>query len=100
MMKNIRKDNQGFTLIELLVSIAIAAIVAVAIAAFMIVGSRTYASTSSEVNLQYEAQLAFNQLQDLIIDTSRGVNYSYIAAGDGIDGTETEVLRDSEIEEA
>lgn len=96
-MKNIRKDNQGFTLIELLVSIAIAAIVAVAIAAFMIVGSRTYASTSSEVNLQYEAQLAFNQLQDLIIDTSRGVNYSYIAAGDGIDGTETEVLRDSEI---
>ena len=97
MIRNIRKDNQGFTLIELLVSIAIVAIVAVSIAAFMIVGSRTYASTSSEVNLQYEAQLAFNQLQDLIIDTSLGVNYSYIAAGDGIDGTEIEVLRDSEI---
>ncbi|MDO5574137.1 MAG: prepilin-type N-terminal cleavage/methylation domain-containing protein [bacterium] len=97
MIRNIRKDNQGFTLVELLVSIAIAAIVAVSIAAFMIVGSRSYASTSSEVNLQYEAQLAFNQLQDLIIDTTLGVNYSYIAAGDGINGTETEVLRDSEI---
>lgn len=91
------RDNKGFTLVELLVAIAIAAIVAVSIAGFMIVGSRSYASTSSEVNLQYEAQLAFNQLQDLIIDTTLGVNYSYIAAGGGIDGTETEVLRDSEI---
>lgn len=71
------RDQKGLTLVELLVAVAIAAIVAISVGAFMIVGARSFSSTSSEVNLQYESQLAFNQLQDLVIDTSLGVTYKY-----------------------
>lgn len=85
------KDQRGLTLVELLVALAIAMIVAVSVAAFMIVGARSFTSTSSEVNLQHESQLAFNQLQDLVIDTSLGITYAYMPA-DG--SAEVKVLAD------
>lgn len=77
MRTGIRKDQKGFTLVELLVAVAIAAIVGGAVFGFMIVGARSFSSTSTEVNLQYEAQLAFNQLQDILIDTAVGIDYIY-----------------------
>jgi len=89
-----RHNQKGFTIVELLVAIAIASIVTVTVGGFMVVGARSFSSTSSEVNLQSESQLAFNQLQDLIIDTALGVTYSYVpASGSG----EIKVLSDSEI---
>lgn len=89
------KNNKGFTLVELLVATAIIGIVITAITGFMVVGSRTFASTSTEVNLQYESQLAFNQLQDLIIDTSLGVAYSYVPNGGSMTEHGVEVLDDT-----
>lgn len=77
MQKGIRKDQKGFTLVELLVAVAIAAIVGGAVLGFMVIGARSFSSTSTEVNLQHEAQLAFNQLQDLLIDTTVGIEYMY-----------------------
>lgn len=77
MRTGIRKDQKGFTLVELLVAVAIAAIVGGAVLGFMVVGARSFSSTSAEVNLQHEAQLAFNQLQDMIIDTAVGIDYMY-----------------------
>lgn len=91
------KNNKGFTLVELLVATAIIGIVITAITGFMVVGSRTFASTSSEVNLQYESQLAFNQLQDLIIDTSLGVTYTYIDSSGSIADEGNKILSDIDI---
>ena len=69
------EKQSGFTLVELLVSIAIFSIVSAAIFGFIVVGSRNYTTASTEINLQQEAQLALNQMSDVIIDTTRSVNY-------------------------
>lgn len=88
------KNQKGFTLIELIIVIAILSIVSISIVGFMIAGTKSYAASSSEVNLQKEAQIVMNQLEDLIIDTSKAVTYSYQA-----DESDSEhlVVKDSEI---
>ncbi len=73
--KSINRDNRGFTLVEVLIAVALVAVVGTAVFGFMTVGARTFTSTSADVNLQSEAQLAFNQMQDLIIDTAIGIDY-------------------------
>ncbi len=73
----IRLNNKGLSLVELLVAIAIVVVVGGSVFGFMAVGAKTFSSTSSEVNIQSESQLAFNQMQDLIIDTAIGIDYGY-----------------------
>lgn len=80
---NCINDQRGFTLVELLIGIVILSLVVVAIGSFMVVGSRSYAAANTEIILQQEAQLAMNQISDVIIDTTRSVNYAGYAAGDG-----------------
>lgn len=82
-----RKDQKGFTLVELIIAIAILAIVTLAVCGFIVVGSRSYTSSNTDIMLQQEAQLALNQISDVIIDTTDSINYG--------DGTEL-VLKDSE----
>lgn len=72
-----KADNRGLTLVELLIAIAITSVAAVAIFGFIVVGARSFSSTSSDINIQHEAQLVFNQLQDLLVDTAIGVDYMY-----------------------
>lgn len=79
--KQFCKNNKGFTLVEVLVAVGILGIALVAITGFMVVGAKTFTSTSSEVNLQYESQLAFNQLQDMIVDTQRGIKQAAVTGG-------------------
>ncbi|MCR5604623.1 MAG: prepilin-type N-terminal cleavage/methylation domain-containing protein [Lachnospiraceae bacterium] len=78
---SVKKDNRGFTIVELLIAVALVGLVGSAVFGFMTVGARTFTSTSSDVNLQSESQLAFNQMQDIIIDTAVGIDYSYAPAG-------------------
>lgn len=69
-------DNQkGFSLIELIVAIAILTIVGGAVVGFCMSGTSSYKTVSTEVDLQYEAQLAVNQLSDLLIDANHGVGF-------------------------
>ncbi len=82
-----RKDHKGFTLVELIIAIAILAIVTLAVCGFIVVGSRSYTSANTDIMLQQEAQLALNQISDVIIDTTDSINYG--------NGTEL-VLKDSE----
>ncbi len=89
--KNKRLDNSGFSLVELLIAVLIATIVGASIFGFMTVGAKTFNYNSADVNLQNEAQLTFNQMQDLIIDTSIGVQYFAKS------GSLTEVSSDAEI---
>lgn len=79
--RQIASDRSGFTLVELLICIAILSIVAASVCSFMIVGSKSYASANTEISLQQEAQMALNQMSDVIIDTTRSVNYVGYPAG-------------------
>lgn len=90
--KRMRKDQRGFTIVELLIAIAILAIVVAAVCGFILVGSRSYASANSDISVQQEAQLALNQMSDVLIDTTRSVNY----AGYDASGKPVLALKDSE----
>lgn len=71
-----RPDRKGFTLVEVVVSLAIMAIVSGSVAAFIIAGNRSYIRGNNELTLQEEAQLAANQIIDLIIDVEKGINFT------------------------
>ena len=87
-----RKDQRGFTIVELLIAIAILSIVVAAVCGFILVGSRSYATANSDINVQQSAQLSLNQMSDVMIDTTRSVNYVGYDAG----GNPTLALKDSE----
>lgn len=78
MRKNYFVQNEGFTLVELVVTLAIMAIAGTAITSFILVTQKNYNSKAADTQLQTEAQQLVNQLQDLMIDTARGVSYSYV----------------------
>lgn len=73
--QKIKLNNEGFTLVELLLSIMILAIVSTAIFSFMIVGSRMFTKTNLEVDMQYEAQIMKNYMNDLITDTTKQLQF-------------------------
>ena len=87
-----RKDQRGFTIVELLIAIAILSIVVMSVCGFILVGSKSYASANSDINVQQEAQLSLNQMSDVLIDTSRRVNY----VGYDSDSKPHKALKDAE----
>ncbi len=74
-----KKNNLGFSLVELVASIAILAIASVAILHFLNTSTTHYQKENSEVDVQYEAQIAANQITDFLIDAQKGVRYTYDA---------------------
>ena len=72
-----RKDNSGFSLIEIVAALAILAIASVAILRFLNTSTIHYQKENGEVEVQYEAQVATNQITDLLIDALKGVKYTY-----------------------
>lgn len=68
------KENRGLSLVELLITIAILAIVLAAATSFMITGSRSFAKGNADSELQKEAELAVNQVLDMIIDVNGGMD--------------------------
>lgn len=91
-VERMKKDQRGFTIVELLIAVAILAIVVASVCGFILVGSRSYASANSDISVQQEAQLALNQMSDVLIDTTRSVNY----AGYDASGNPVLALKDSE----
>lgn len=77
MRTHTREKNRGFSLVELIITIAIMSIVGGAITSFIVMTQRNYNNGSAETELQTEAQLVSNQLQDLMIDAAKGISYSY-----------------------
>ena len=83
------KTNKGLTLVELIVTIALMVIVGGAITSFVVVAQRNYNYGVADADLQYEAQLLSNRMQDLMIDTAKGISYEYtgeLASGDPSEG--------------
>ncbi len=90
--ENCMRDQKGFTLVELLIGVVILSIVTAAVCSFIVVGSKSYAAANTEIMLQQEAQLALNQISDVLIDTTRSVNY----AGYTEDGTPVLAVKDAD----
>ncbi|MBD5445048.1 MAG: prepilin-type N-terminal cleavage/methylation domain-containing protein, partial [Lachnospiraceae bacterium] len=70
------KDNRGLTLVELLITVTILALVIAGAATFMLAGSKSFAKGNADSNVQGEAELAVNQIEDLIIDVNGGVDFT------------------------
>ena len=66
-------DHRGLSLIELIVSIAILSIVVGAIFGFFLFSMRSYNKDSGETNVQREAQMTVNRLQNQIVNTTTGI---------------------------
>lgn len=69
------RNNKGFSLIELIVAVAILTVAGVAIFGFVVNTSNSYSQTNKEVKLQYEQQLAVNQIRDMIVESDKGIYY-------------------------
>lgn len=72
--------NLGFTLVEMIVAFAVLGVATLGIGGFFVTSARSSAGTSSQSQVQNEAQLAMNQMERLIIDTGLGLNYNVITA--------------------
>jgi prepilin-type N-terminal cleavage/methylation domain-containing protein len=71
-----KKNNRGFSLVELVVVVAILAVVGVAVMGFLTTSSNLFKHVSTDVDLQEEAQITMNQLENLLINAEAGVNYT------------------------
>lgn len=68
------KNNKGLTLVELIVTIAILSLVGIGVGTIINQSLRQYRMSNTEVSLQQEAQLAGNQLTNLVLDANDGVS--------------------------
>lgn len=69
------EKNKGFTLVELLVTFAILSIVLAGVTSVMVAGSKSFSKGNADANMQNQAQLVVNQIEDMVIDTNGGVYY-------------------------
>lgn len=65
-----RKSNKGFTLVELLMAVAVFSIVMVGIISIMSSSLKAYSNSNLDVNVQEDAQLVANQLEELLSDAT------------------------------
>lgn len=67
--KRIKKmNNKGLSILELIIAIAIIGILSVSIVHSMVTSSKTYYKSSTEAQLQSEAQLVANSITEIAID--------------------------------
>lgn len=69
------RNNKGFSLVELIVALAIFGIAGVAVFGFTVNSSRLYQRSNVDVKLQYEQQMAVNQIRDMVVESDKGIYF-------------------------
>ena len=69
------RNNKGLSLVELIIAIAILAIAGITIFGFVSNTSNAYSRASKDIKLQYEQQMAVNQIRDMVVESDRGVYF-------------------------
>lgn len=69
------KNNKGMSLVEVIISVAIVSIVLVTITSFMVTGTKLFGNSSNEIELQRNAQLVLNNIENRIVDAQLGANF-------------------------
>jgi len=69
------RNSKGFSLVELIVALAIFGIAGVAVFGFTVNSSRIYQRSNVDVKLQYEQQMAVNQIRDMVVESDKGIYY-------------------------
>ncbi len=80
LFKKMIKQNKGLTLVELLCAIAIFSLVGTTVYSMMVISARNYQRDSVEIELQQEAQMTANTIQNLVMDANE-VTYSCTIGG-------------------
>lgn len=70
-----KQDNKGFSLVELIVAMAIFAIAGVAVFGFMVNSTNMFRRANVDIKLQYEQQLAINQIRDMVVESDKGIYF-------------------------
>lgn len=89
----ILKNDNGFTTIELILAIAIAGIIMGAVGTFLTFNLRGFNITKDIIDIQYEAQLAMNQMTN-IAQESTGIMVIEDSSGTDLSLTTTPVSPD------
>lgn len=63
-------DNRGLSLVELICAMAILSIIGTIVGGILVVSAQSYDTGINEAELQQEAQMVVNQINDLVIDTT------------------------------
>ncbi len=74
-MKRLKKkvgelNNRGLSLVELICAMAILSIIGTIVGGILVVSAKSYDTGINEAELQQEAQMVVNQINDLVIDTT------------------------------
>lgn len=74
-MKKFNRDNSGYTLVELLLTLVIFAVVMLGIGAIMRSTTVSYGNGLANVDMQQEAQIVANQIEEMFVDSLTKVTY-------------------------
>lgn len=93
-----KKNNKGLSILELIIAIAIIGILSVSIVHSMVTSSKTYYKSSTEAQLQSEAQLVANSITEIAIDSFSAKNKMEGAEADfGVDDATTYDTTDGKV---
>lgn len=73
--KKEKLNNEGFSLVEILTCITILSLITSAVLGFMMVGTKLFQKSKLEVDMQSEARVLKNYMNDLIVDAAVGVEF-------------------------
>lgn len=94
-----KENNKGFSLLELVVSMCILAIVGFILLGIIQSGTNSYTRTSKSINVQNEAQLAMDQIQEILIDATNGISTTdSVPAGDIFGALDDETIEKKDLE--
>lgn len=92
------KNNKGLSLVEVIISVAIVSIVLVTITSFMVTGTKMFGTSSNEIQLQQDAQLVLNNIENRIVDAQLGAAYEAEISATGGDCSVLTILNEKENE--